>query len=473
MNEEIAKNAKLVLQGRPSRVSMASDNLSAPVIGKVCSNLLLQGRDYPNVTLSVMPGLCADVVLGQDFLRQHKEVVIKLGGPKKSLLVGKDSSCDVAASEVKCDRLLRNLKPECRLIATKSRKFNEEDKRFIDAEVRKLLLEGIIEPSYSPWRAQVLVARNERHKARMVVDYSQTVNRFTLLDAYPLPNIDEQIAEIAKASVFSTLDLKSAYYQLPLHPKDRPFTAFEAGRKLYQYTRLPFGVTNGVSFFQRFINFVIEKYQLSGTYAYLDNITVCGVNNLDHDAKLKALLCAARNEGLTFNENKCTFNQKEINLLGYRVSHAQIKPDPERLRPLLEMPLPQTKPELQRALGMFSYYARWIPNFSSKIRPLVQSNVSSTFPLSLDASQSFSNLLQDLAAASVTCIQENVPFVVECDASEYALAATLNQRGQPVAFHSRTFSNLKHDIPPSRKRLLQSWTPCVSGATFYMESALP
>ena len=107
VNEAIAKNAKLVLQGRPSRVSMAYDNLIAPVIGKVCNNFLLQGRDYPNVTLSVMPGLCADVVLWQDFLRQHKEVVIKLSGPKKSLLVGKDSTCGVAASEVKCDRLFR------------------------------------------------------------------------------------------------------------------------------------------------------------------------------------------------------------------------------------------------------------------------------------------------------------------------------------------------------------------------------
>ena len=72
----------------------------------------------------------------------------------------------------------------------------------------------------------MLVARDERHKPRMVVDYSQTVNRFTLLDAYPLPNIDEQIAEIAEASVFSTLDLKSAYYQLPLHPERPTFYGF-------------------------------------------------------------------------------------------------------------------------------------------------------------------------------------------------------------------------------------------------------
>ena len=146
----------------------------------------------------------------------------------------------------------------------------------------------------------------------MVVNYSQTINLYTLLDAYPLPCIDEQISEIAKGAVFSTLDLKSAYYQLPLHQEDRSFTAFEAGGKLYQYTRLPFGVTNGVLFFQRFIDCLIEKYRLCGTYAYLDNVTVSGSNKLDHDEKLKALRSAAKNEGLTFNENKCTFSQTVI-----------------------------------------------------------------------------------------------------------------------------------------------------------------
>ena len=69
VNETVVRSAKLEVQGRPSRVSMASDKLTGRIVGKVCSNLLLQGRDYSNVMLSVMPGLCADVVLGQDFLR--------------------------------------------------------------------------------------------------------------------------------------------------------------------------------------------------------------------------------------------------------------------------------------------------------------------------------------------------------------------------------------------------------------------
>ena len=102
-------------------------------------------------------------------------------------------------------------------------------------EIHKLLAEGIIEPSVSPWRAQVVVTKNETYKRRMVIDYSQTVNRFTLLDAYPLPRIDD---EIAQHKYFSKLDLTSTYYETPLCIEDRPFTAFEASSKLYQYCRL-------------------------------------------------------------------------------------------------------------------------------------------------------------------------------------------------------------------------------------------
>ena len=89
---------------------------------------------------------------------------------------------------------------------------------------------------------------------------------------------------------------------------------------------------------------------------------------------------------------------------------------------------------------MFSYYAKWIHNFSQKIRPLIQANLASSFPLPDDARTAFHALLDELGTACLTCIKEGIPFVVECDASEYALGATLNQSGQPVSFHSRTFT---------------------------------
>ena len=371
MSESTANIVGLIPQGNSSKVSMASNAFSATVLGKVTSSLNIQGRTYPKLSFGVIPNLCADVILGQSFLNQHSEVLLKLKGTEKRLVVNREEFCGVSASNFDGKRLFKNLHSDQKPIATRSRKFNESDKAFIKNEVSHLLSEGVIEPSYSPWRAQVLVTKDDRHKRRMVVDYSQTINRYTVLDAYPLPNIDEVVAQIAKGRVYSTLDLKSAYYQIPLSPEDRPYTAFEACGKLYQYTRLPFGVTNGVSFFQRIVDELIEKYELYGTFAYLDNITVSGIDKNDHDFKLRALLNAAKAEGLTFNDSKCVYCRTEIDLLGYRISHNVIQPDPERLRPLLEMKCPVSKSELLRIIGMFSYYAKWIHNFSQKIRPLI------------------------------------------------------------------------------------------------------
>ena len=143
-----------------------------------------------------------------------------------------------------------------------------------------MLKEDIIEASTSPWRSQVVVITNERHKRHMVIDYSQTINRYTLKDAYPLLCIQraDQINDIALNTVFSTIDLKDAYYQLEIEESERKYTAFEADRKLFQYKRMPFGVTNGVACFQRAMNDFINDNKLPDTYAYLDNITICGKN---------------------------------------------------------------------------------------------------------------------------------------------------------------------------------------------------
>jgi len=155
-----------------------------------------------------------------------------MGGPLKAIEANQCNTCGVAAADTQPPRLFQFLDPKIRPIATPSRRFNLVDMQFIKKEVEKLLAPGVIEPSRSPWRAQVLVTKDERHKRRMVIDFSQTINRFTALDAYPLPRIDQQVNELAKCKWFSTLDLKSTYYQVPLATEDRAYTAFEADGKL-------------------------------------------------------------------------------------------------------------------------------------------------------------------------------------------------------------------------------------------------
>lgn len=112
------------------------------------------------------------------------------------------------------------------------------------------------------------------------------------------------------------------------------------------------------------------------------------------------------------------------------------------MKPLVELPIPKDTASLQRALGMFSYYSKWVPSFSEKVRPLLKSK----FPLQDEEIQAFNTLKNDIAKASTAAIQDNVPFTVETDASHYAIAATLSQQGRPIAFFSRTLnkSELQH-----------------------------
>jgi len=133
-----------------------------------------------------------------------------------------------------------------------------------------------------------------------------------------------------------------------------------------QYLWSCFGVTNGVSCFQRIVNSVIADNDLKQTYAYLDDITIGGFDKADHDRNFKKFLDAASKINLTFNDVKSVVAVTEIDILGYRISQGSISPDPERLRPLMEVPIPKSSKELKRCLGMFVYYARWIRNFSGK-----------------------------------------------------------------------------------------------------------
>ena len=137
----------------------------------------------------------------------------------------------------------------------------------------------MIKENTSPWRTQVLILDNVRQRKRLVVDYSRTINRFTGLDAYPLPTMDDLAYEISKYAIYSSLDLKSAYHQILIRQEYKPFTAFEANGKLYQFCRIPFRIMNEIAYFQRIIDKIMKKNNLKDVYIYVDNIAVVEINH--------------------------------------------------------------------------------------------------------------------------------------------------------------------------------------------------
>lgn len=236
ISEKVVRHNKWSVLPSSSVITLASTQHKSFTLGHCFLSLQHNQNIYPSFRLSVLRDLCADILLGHDFLKLHKSVKIPFKGDKPSF-----SLCGLIAAQIEPLTLFAHLDPNCKPVAIKSRRHSSNDEVFIASEVKRLLEQQIIEPSKSPWRAQVLVTTNERQKKRMVIDYSQTINRFTHLDAYPLPRIDDMSNKIAKYRIFSTLDLESAYHQIPIKESDRIYTAFEACSNLYQFSEYRLG----------------------------------------------------------------------------------------------------------------------------------------------------------------------------------------------------------------------------------------
>ena len=369
---------KVALTVHPScdTVSLATSvSSTVSITGTCAANLSYQGCKYAGYKLSVLPGLCADLILGLDFQSQHPSVTFHYRGFQPPLAI-----CGFNKLNIDPPEPFANLTADCHPIASKSRRYSQGDSAFIDEEVKRLLKEGIIEPSLSPWRAQVVVTKDENHKKRLAIDYSQTIYRFTLLYAFPLLRISDMVNKIAQYRVFSTIDLRSAYHHVPLKEEDKPYTAFEARGNLYQFTYLPFGITNGVACFQREMMKFVDENGLEASFPYLDNVTICGKDQEDHDANLKQFLEAAKCKNLCYNTEKCIFSTRCLPIFGYVIEEGTIQPDPDRLRPLRELSIPHDSRSMSRCLGLFSYYSQWIPRFSDRIKPIASCK---SFPLSM------------------------------------------------------------------------------------------
>ena len=216
ISRSIVEKINLPFEKGSGTVSMATSSTSSNIEGYCVAYIQLQTRKYNNINFTILSDLCADIILGQPFMELHSSITLSFGGELPPL-----SICSLACSNISPPTLFANLSDECHPIKTSSRRFSNEDRKFIDWEVQKLLKDGIIERSESPWRAQVVIAKNQNHKKRLCIDYSQTINRYTYLDAYPMPRIDDQVHKIANYKVFSTLDLQSAYHQIPILCKDK------------------------------------------------------------------------------------------------------------------------------------------------------------------------------------------------------------------------------------------------------------
>ena len=217
----------------------------------------------------------------------------------------------------------------------------------------------VIEPPASLWSSPVVLVKKKDGSLRFCVDYRK-LNDVTIKDSYPLPCIDDSVEALSGANWFSTLDLKSGYWQVELDEQAKVKTAFSIGTGLWQFTMMPFGLSNTPATFERLMEQVLAGLPINTALIYLDDVLVAGRSFAEHMANLRVVLQRFRRASLKLNPKKCSLLQKQVRYLGHVVSESGIATDPEKVDTVRSWATPMSVKDVRSFVGLRSYYHRLI-----------------------------------------------------------------------------------------------------------------
>ncbi|KAJ8730401.1 hypothetical protein PYW07_017439 [Mythimna separata] len=349
-------------------------------------------------------------------------------------------------------------------IHVKTYRFPECHKKEVDSQIEKMLRQGIIKPSMSPWSSPIWVVPKKldasgQRKWRVVIDYRK-LNDITIGDSYPIPNIAEILDQLGKSKYFSTLDLASGFHQINMSAEDSPKTAFSVPKGHYEFTRMPFGLKNAPSTFQRLMNSALSGLQGIQCFVYLDDIVIYSYDLASHIDNLTNVFGRLRQFKLKLQPDKCEFLRKEVSYLGHVITDKGVKPNAAKVSAILDFPVPKTPKDVKSFLGFVSYYRRFIPDLSSIAKPLtnlLKKNVE--FVWSNEHQLAFEILKNKLITAPLLIYPDfSKPFILTCDASNYAISSILSQgevgKDKPIAYASRTLNKSESNYSTTEKELL-------------------
>ncbi|CAK1587301.1 unnamed protein product [Parnassius mnemosyne] len=351
----------------------------------------------------------------------------------------------------------------------------------LEKEVDEMLAKDIIEPSFSSWRSPVLLVKKASGSNRLCLD-SRQLNKTTKNDSYPLPRVTSILDSLKNAQYLSTLDLKSAFWQIPLETTSKEKTAFGLpGKGLFQFKVMPFGLKNASQTQQRLMDKLFPPEHEGKIFAYLDDIVVCSKTFEDHIKSLTLVKKQLLSAGLTVNFEKCQFARPSLKYLGYIVDKEGLRTDPEKVSAILNYPRPNTYTELKRFLGLASWYRRFVENFAIVAAPLHDLikglKKGQKIKWDAEAESAFIDLKTSLTSTPVlSCPDFNLEFIIQCDASNKGTGAVLFQTRdgieRPVAYSSRKFSERETKYSTSERELLsvihavEQFRPYIEGTHF-------
>lgn len=334
-----------------------------------------------------------------------------------------------------------------------------KERQFIEEELKKLLDLGIIEHSRSPWGSPVVLVKKKDGSFRMCIDFRQ-LNSMTKPETYPLPYLEDIIDRIQGCVVFTKLDLKSGYWQIMMRADDQAKTAFVTHTGAYQWRRMPFGLRNATSTFQRIMRKVLAGLE-HFCEVHVDDILIFSQSEEKHLEHLKLVLDRLKEANFILNLPKCEFMVDELVFVGHKFSKSGISPDPAKLKAIHEMAALKDVSGVRTFLGMMNYYRRFIKNFAELASPLTKLTCKSvTFNWGEDQQNAFDELKKRLLATPILFHPDFAkPFKITTDASNIAVGGVLSQdddekKELPISFYSRKLNGAQLNYGTIEKECL-------------------
>ncbi|UYV79431.1 hypothetical protein LAZ67_17002583 [Cordylochernes scorpioides] len=307
-----------------------------------------------------------------------------------------------------------------------------------------MLENGIIEQSFSPFSSPVTLVTKRDKTKRFCIDYRK-VNKLISSDVHPLPRIEDILDRLAQAKYFSTADISSAYWQVPIHPDSRPLLAFATLEGLYQPTRLPFGLKTSPQIYERAMSQVLQRHGLDCVAHYFDDFIIYSNTLEEHQNHLRQFFAFCEAEELQLNFAKCEFFKQSIDFLGYTVTAGTTTPLTRNTDIIHAIKQPHNRKTLQSFLGAVNVYNKFIPEYARLRAPLNNLLKKDVVWIWDEACQkAFIDLKGNLTQHPILHLyKEGLPCQVYCDASTLGIAGILKQvhpdgNVYPVQFFSRT-----------------------------------
>ena len=338
---------------------------------------------------------------------------------------------------------------------------NPHVRQEIRRQVQEMIDKDIIEPSSSNFGSPVLLVSKPDGSYRFCIDYRK-LNAMTKVDCHPIPRSDDCLESLGAsgAKYFSSLDLESGYWQLPVHPKSRPYTAFVTHDGLYQCKRMSFGLVNAPSVFTRLMTRVLQGLNWEICLVYIDDVIIFSSTFEEHLSRLRKVFDRFRSAGLTVKPKKSFFGQERIKFLGHFVSERGIEPMDEKCEAVRNFPTPTKAKEVKSFLGLAGYYRRFIKDFSKISGPLIElTKQDVTFNWTEACEEAFSTLKSRLMSSPILAYPNyNEPYILQTDASGESIGMILaqNQNGKErvIAYAGKRLSPSEKNYSTTEKEAL-------------------